>query len=364
LKINAKNERLKRRYFEYLKEHGQLDVQSIDAEAKAIERFEEHSGCRDFGRYRTELAVSFKHRLAGSHSVRTGEKLSKATVYSTLAALRKFFTWLSDQPGYRGRITKTAADYFKTSLKDRTIAKASGIERVPRLDQVHSVIATMPFGTPVEKRDRALFAFAILTGARDDAIASLRLKHVNLEEDLVFQDGREVRTKFGKSIETSFFPVGGEAKAVLSDWVQHLKTAHQFGPDDPLFPPVKIGVGDDGNFAQSGFSRSCWASADAIRAIFKREFLAANMPYFNPHSFRKTLVQLGLELPLGEAGLKAWSQNLGHDDVLITLKSYGALPAARQRELIRAAAYAREDEAIALQLGREMLASMRAKKVG
>lgn len=361
MKTNAGNERLKRRYFEYLKEHGQLDAQSIDAESAALARYEEHSGWRDFGRYRTELAISFKKHLAEQTNMRTGEKLSKATVYSTLTALRKFFTWLADQPGFRARITKTSADYFKTSLKDRTAARSTGLERVPTVEQVHRVLGSMPFETPVEKRDRALIAFTLLTGARDDAIASLRLKHVDLVEGRIFQDGREVRTKFGKSIETYFFPVDGEVEvgAIFHDWVDYLRTDYGFGPDDPLFPPAKIEVGNDGNFAQSGFGRKCWANADPIRAVFKREFLAAGMPYFNPHSFRKTLVQLGLELGLGEAHLKAWSQNLGHDDVLVTLRSYGELPMHRQRDLVRAAAHAKDEEVLALRLGREMLRTMR-----
>jgi hypothetical protein len=34
--------------------------------------------------------------------------------------------------------------------------------------------------------------------------------------------------------------------------------------------------------------------------------------------------------------LKAWSQNLGHADVLTTFTSYGAVPAHRQGELVRA----------------------------
>jgi hypothetical protein len=33
--------------------------------------------------------------------------------------------------------------------------------------------------------------------------------------------------------------------------------------------------------------------------------------------------------------MKAWSQNLGHADVLTTFTSYGAVPAHRQGELIR-----------------------------
>lgn len=363
MKTNAKNERLKRRYFEYLKEHGQLDVQSIDAEAKALERYEAHSGWRDFGRYRTELAISFKRDLAELTNSRTGKKLSKPTVYSTLTALRKFFTWLADQPGYRGRITKTAADYFKTSLKDRTAAKINGPDRVPTLEQVHFVIESMPCGTPVELRDRALIAFAILTAARDDAIASLLLKHVNLDEGSVFQDGREVRTKFSKGIDTTFFPVHGHAELIFREWVAYLVTTHRFGPYDPLFPPSKIEVGPDGNFSRSGFSRTPWANADPIRAVFKRAFLAAGLPYFNPHSLRKTVTRLGMELPLSDAGRKAWSQNLGHDEVLVTMKSYGELPRHQQHDLIKAAAHAREDDAIALKLGHEILASMRAKKV-
>jgi hypothetical protein len=34
--------------------------------------------------------------------------------------------------------------------------------------------------------------------------------------------------------------------------------------------------------------------------------------------------------------MKAWSQNLGHADVLTTFTSYGNVPAHRQGELIRA----------------------------
>ena len=47
-------------------------------------------------------------------------------------------------------------------------------------------------------------------------------------------------------------------------------------------------------------------------------------------------------MPSPEA-MKAWSQNLGHSDVLTTFTSYGAVPDHRQGELIRALAIGRED---------------------
>ena len=62
---------------------------------------------------------------------------------------------------------------------------------------------------------------------------------------------------------------------------------------------------------------------------------ALNLPYFNPHSFRKTLAQLGERLCSSPEQFKAWSQNLGHEKVLTTFASYGEVAAERQRDIIR-----------------------------
>ena len=43
----------------------------------------------------------------------------------------------------------------------------------------------MPMKTEIERRDRALVAFTILTGARDSAIVSFRLKHIDVEARLL-----------------------------------------------------------------------------------------------------------------------------------------------------------------------------------
>lgn len=51
---------------------------------------------------------------------------------------------------------------------------------MPTLEQIKHVISTMPHQTDIEKRNRALIAFTLQTGARDSAIASMKLKHVVL----------------------------------------------------------------------------------------------------------------------------------------------------------------------------------------
>ena len=57
--------------------------------------------------------------------------------------------------------------------------------------------------------------------------------------------------------------------------------------------------------------------------------------HFIPHALRQTLAQLGEKLCRSPEHFKAWSQNLGHEKVLTTFSSYGAVSHDRQREIIR-----------------------------
>ena len=193
----------------------------------------------------------------------------------------------------------------------------------------------MPATTDIELRDRALIAFTILTGARDGAIASFKLRHIDIAAGTIDQDAREVRTKFSKSFVTTFFPVGDDIRAMVVDWVAYLRTDKLWGLDDPLFPATKVAVGDNLRFGAVGLDRKHWTNASPIRAIFKEAFAAAGLPYFNPHSFRKTLALLGGANMQDTEEYKAWSQNLGHEDVLTTFSSYGDVSSYRQIEIIR-----------------------------
>src|SRR5262245_26092418 len=329
------NERIKRAYLIYLKEARRLSEHSIDAAAAALSKFEEYTRYRDFKRFHIEQAMAFKRKLATQVSHRTGEPLSSSTMLATLNALRAFFHWLAGQPGYRSHLTYADADYFALSEKEARVAKARLERPVPTMEQILHVVRTMPCITEIERRNRAVIAFTLLTGARDGAIASLKLKHVDVAEGRLVQDAREVRTKFAKTITTTFFPVGEEIHKIVADWVEFLRTGKLFGPNDPLFPSTQIVVGEDSCFRAEGLSRSGWSNATPIRKIFKDAFTAAGLAYANPHSFRKTLAQLGQRTCRTPEEFKAWSQNLGHEQVLTTFASYGQVAHERQAELIR-----------------------------
>ena len=100
-------------------------------------------------------------------------------------------------------------------------------------------------------------------------------------------------------------------------------------------PATRIALGASRLFEAVGLERKHWSSAAPIRSIFRDAFEGAGLPYFNPYSFRKTRVSLGQTRCQTPEDFKAWSQNLGHEDVLTTFTSYGEVGNQRQGEIIR-----------------------------
>ena len=334
-KFNPQNERIKRAYFTYLEEAKGKAPSSVDQVAAAIADFERSTKYQDFKKFHIEQAKGFKANLAKQLNKETGRPLAVATIHSRLMNVKAFFHWLAGQSGFKSRISYSDCDYFNPSANDSRIAQASREKSYPTLEQVHLVLRSMPTETEFQKRDRAIIAAALLIGARDDAMASLSIKHFDFEKRKVFQDAKEVRTKRAKTMLTDFFPVGDDVEAVVRDWITYLKTSKLFGPNDPAFPPSERGLDANGLFAVTGFRRTHWKNADPIRKAFKEAFEAVGLPYFHPHSVRRTLAVLGEKICKTPEEFKAWSQNLGHDQVLTTFSSYGAVASNRQSEIFR-----------------------------
>ena len=329
------NIRIKRRYLLWLGEAKGLSEASIDKAAAAIDRWIAFIGGADLRRFHTEKAVAFKCALERE---RTGASavLSSASREAILRELRAFFLWLADQPGFRARIRHADAAWFTPDRRDARAAHRGQWRPHPSPEQIRAAILNMGEATIFDRRDRALMALLLLTGSRETAAMTLRLRHVDLANHCVQFDGRDVRTKFGKRFTTFFFPVGAEISAILAEWVRELRGDLLFGPDDPLFPRTEVRRGTNGGFEPAGLSPEPWRAPGSVTRIFKGAFLALGLPPFAPHSVRKTLTDLASAHCRTPEEFKAWSQNLGHDDVLTTFHSYGTLSPGRQRELIRA----------------------------
>jgi hypothetical protein len=77
----------------------------------------------------------------------------------------------------------------------------------------------------------------------------MKLKHVDLAKDCVYQDAREVKTKFSKTFTTYFFPVGDEVRNLFEEWIRYLIEEKLWGGNDPLFPATDVALGANCQFA-------------------------------------------------------------------------------------------------------------------
>lgn len=333
-KRNSDNLQIKRKYLVWRKDAKGLSDASVDKAAAAISTYEAFLDGKDFRSFHSERAGSFKRRLASRQNPRTGTKLSAASVNGTLREISTFFHWLADQPGYKSKISRPDIAFLTPDRKSETARRTSCWKPHPSPAQVRKVLGEMPRQTVLQRRDRALVAFLVLTGSREGAAISLRLGHIDLSLSCVHFDGRTVDTKFGKSFTTGFFPIGPPCEQIIREWISELRTEHQFSDSDPIFPKTRVGVGATRRFEALGVERAPWASPSSAAKIFKQAFVDAGQPPFSPHRVRDTLAELARDHCRTPEDYKAWSQNMGHDDVLTTFRSYGSVAPGRQVDLM------------------------------
>lgn len=334
-KSNEENTRIKRNYAQYLKAARRLDQSTVDKALDAILEFEIHTDFKSFKKFHIEQAVSFMEKLQMKTNKRTGKPLSKATIASISNGAKKFVHWLAGQQGYKSRISYSDAEYFNLNLKDSRIAQHRREIPYPSLEQCMHAFNQMPNESDIEKRNKALFAFLMIATARDGAISSFKLKHIDLVEGSVNQDAREVKTKFSKSFKTYFMPVHDAYTNCFYDWVKHLRETLMFGPEDPIFPKPKMVVGNKGGFQVQGLSRDMYKSANALRLIIGQAFENSGVLKYPPHAFRKTITKWAQGVYTSPEAIKAFSQNLGHESVITTIDSYCPVSNDEQRRLIK-----------------------------
>ena len=331
MNLNPSNERIKRRYFHFLREAEGLAEITIDNSGRAIAAFEQFSGIKDFRSFSTKDAIAWRKNLLRGKGRIAAELSSRATVRSKLLGVKRFFRWLSQQDGFKSRIAISDADYFDLPRRDRRIASERRNDEAPSLEQVRHVIRSMPSTNDCERRDRAMMAFLLLTGARVMAITSFQLRHVMRDRLGVKQDARHVKTKSGRSYATYWFPVGDDIRQIFLDWLEHLERELLFRPTDPLFPTTSIIAAI---YGEHRLTRNHWQTSDPIRSICRRACVRAGVTYFPPHTVRRTLAILGERKCTSAEEMKAWSQNLGHLEFLTTMLSYGGLSDRRQAQVM------------------------------
>lgn len=335
MKVNIKNEKVKRRFFNWLKEaHGHCDS-TVNSIEKAILIYEDFTGLMDFATFNSEKAIAFKKWLQ-KRQVK-GKSLSVTTYCTYLRYLHKFFLWLSWQPGYKSKITIDTVDYLKPLGKEERIATQYIPRNFPPLEYVIKLAGAIKINSEIDKRDRAMISFTLLSGMRDQAIVSLPLGCFD-ENNLAINQSPKlgVQTKFSKHIPTTLFIFDDTLLDYVIEWVKHLKSKG-YGSQDPLFPRAKTDKGkEDLSFeTASEVEPVFWQGTGRIREIFKIRSQEAGLPYFPPHTFRHLAVDLARKHCKNGEEMKAISQNFGHEHIATTLSDYANYPPQRLSEIIK-----------------------------
>ncbi|MEM8773826.1 MAG: hypothetical protein AAGF53_02265 [Pseudomonadota bacterium] len=175
--------------------------------ASAIPRYERYRNFTSFKRFNIEQVVVFKGQLSKVLNPKTDKPLSKSNIDGILRELRGLFRYLAGQQGYKSRISYSDASYFNNNMKDARIVRTHRETRFPTIEQAKHAFDQMPNETELHRRNRALFAFLMLTGARIAAIAYLKLKRIDLIGGCVYQDARDINTKRSKTFTIWFLPI-------------------------------------------------------------------------------------------------------------------------------------------------------------
>ena len=169
-------------------------------------------------------------------------------------------------------------------------------------------------------RDQAAAAMLFLSAARDSAFASLPIKAIDLANFQIHQLPHEysVRTKGGKAATTTLLNIP-ELLTVVEQWDRLVRAA--LPPNAMWYTPIISHWGEYTLSANApGAARNC-----NVAKRMRRLFAAANLPYKSPHKFRHGHAVYALQRARDMADYKAISQNLMHNDIRITDKTYTPL---------------------------------------
>lgn len=334
MSVKSKNEKIKRKFLQWLRQAEGLSESTILAYERALSLFEEFSGGKDYATFSQRQAVGFKDWLEGRG--KSGKSVSITSIYNQIRYVKTFFTWLAGQPGYKSKVKLDAVSYLTLERNKVRQATAPRPVKSPSLEHILTLVKSIRPETVIDHRDRALIAFLLVSGMRDQAVATLPLGCFDRPNLSVSQDPKSgVATKFSKSIQTKLFEFDPALIGHVVAWAEYLERDLRYCPADPLFPRTRVEQADGGlTFEATGVEPVFWKGTNSIRKILRDRSESAGLEYYHPHTFRHAAVRLALKRCTTGEQIKAVSQNLGHEHIATTMMTYGAVDNERVQELI------------------------------
>lgn len=324
-KTPYQNEKIKREFLEHLKGAEGFAPSSLNTFAEAVDQWQLFAENDDFANFNKSKALAFRDWLSTRKANTESGTISLVTRYNYLRRVKRFFKWLSGQPEYKNKLIGNEIEFLRLSRGDALIARQGTTKQMPTLEEAKAIIESIEIKNEIDMRDRALISFALITGLRIAAIATLKMKNFDLKNKLIDQNPADkVKTKNSKRILTTFFPIGwDEPEKYFLEWYEYLKSKG-FRPNDPIFPATMNNfIAEKNEYSKEFVGNNAWSGTSGARKIFEKRCKNADLPYFNPHSFRHLVVNILSKTRLTEEEKRAISLNLGHANVGTTFGSYG-----------------------------------------
>jgi hypothetical protein len=132
MSVRSKNERMKRKYLNWLGQAEGLTESTVIGYERAICLYDEFSGNHDYATFSQRRATAFKDWVQTRRGVDKG--VSITTAYNQIRYVKAFFKWLAGQPGYKSRVKLDAVSYLTLERKKVREATAPRPVKFPSFD--------------------------------------------------------------------------------------------------------------------------------------------------------------------------------------------------------------------------------------
>ena len=324
----ANNDRIIHRWQTYA---GRYSEKTVVRHLAAIRYFENFLEGKVFSKLTTDDFAAVREDLKRRVNSDMSDSMSASSIRHTVSHLVAFFDWLSKQDGYK-RLPKDFAGYL--TLPKAILERSAQVKQkeYPSLAEAETLLTAMPYKSLVEMRGRAIFALAFLGALRADTLASLRIKHFDIERRLIVQDASVTRTKAGKSLNIWWFPIPKSFEIAVIEWSDTLRSLG-FTGEDALFPDTRYLKHRGARSGDKLSSVPVMSTTHAVTAAFRIASRDSEAK-FTPHAAKHTIGAERDIRSLTHEERKAWSLNMGHESELITERHYGTMTENRRFEVL------------------------------
>lgn len=256
---------------------------------------------------------------------------SMQTKHQKMNRVAEFFRWIFGKKVTKPDISEALKVLQLTNAEKGLLSKHK-IRKYPTLDEFNEII-DFPVNNDIDRRDKALLCFLLLSAGRVDAVRTLPLGALNPKTlDLVQDPTEGVHTKRNKYIIGTLFRFDEVYTDIIRDWLQFLTEIKHFKATDPLFPKL---VPSEVNSALYVLSNEFYSSQSKINEIVASRCIDKDIPAYSAHEFRHLAVDTAFRLARNGREIKAISQNVGHAYFKTTLKQYANMQPQEYMEIIR-----------------------------